>query len=70
MRRLLFRLRLFKHQFHPFYGIDVIHQLNENGGYECSYLIFTKSPISSEVLLRIKYDRNNVSCFGKIPKWL
>lgn len=70
MRRLLFKLRLFKRQFHPFYGVDVVQQLNEKGVYECSYLVFTKSPFSSEVLLRIKYNRNDAACFGKVSKWL
>jgi|GEM_PF-4431427 hypothetical protein len=70
MKRLLFKLRLFKHQFHTFYGVSSIHQLNENGAYECSYLVFTKSPFSSEVLLRIRYNRNDVACFGKVPQWL
>jgi hypothetical protein len=70
MKRLLFKLRLFKHQFHPFYGLSSIHQFNENGAYECSYLIFTKSPFSSEVLLRIGYNRNEETFFRKAPHWL
>lgn len=69
MKRLLFKLRLFKHQFHPFCGIDVVHQINENGAYECSYFVLTKL-FSSEVLLRIRYNRNDVTCLGKTSKWL
>lgn len=70
MKRFLFKLRLFKHQFHPFYGVSSIQQLNVNGDYECSYLVFTKSPFSSEVLLRIKYNRNDIFHDKKEPAWM
>ncbi|MTK08459.1 MAG: hypothetical protein F8N38_15415 [Hungatella sp.] len=70
MKRFLFKIKLFMHQFHPFYGLSSIHQLNENGDYDCSYLVFTRSPFSSEVLLRIEYDRNETRYNKKAPAWL
>ena len=70
LKRILFHWRLFRNQFHPITGINIIHQKNERGFYECSYLILTKNPFSSDALLKIKYDRREVDINGRITKWI
>lgn len=70
LNKILFKWRIFTWVFHPLSGISMIHMSDQNGNYECSYLTFTKNPFSSDIVLRVKFNKYDIETSKKYPKWI
>ena len=69
VKKLKFEWRLFRRQFHPLCGINIIHMTDSKGNYEMSYLTFLKTPMGTESVFRIGFDKNTVKKEA-LPNWI
>lgn len=67
--KMKFRCRLFKRQFHPLCGVNIIHMADNEGNYEMSYLTILKTPFSANQILSVGFDKDMVKT-KMAPQWL